>query len=425
MFRINQYCSRYEETPIQLDTPIIAPADNVRQNKSGYQFTINDRSSYFDWFNGYFEVKFVVNQLDGGGGYAGDNVNNTATMINCSTSLINNLNIKQNGKVVYEGNDLFLTNHVKSLVEYSGDYATSISTGEFFYVDTTNTPSKDNNFGFNERINTTINNKEVSCIIPLNRYSFFNSLQDKMLPPSQIQVSTTLTNDNVLIYKHSTAEAGRVVISKFVLWIPRMIFNTSGMSYVMNNYMKPTSWTYLREMVQSLNNIRHADNSFRISPSILNPKFVFVFFQRSNKMNNQDENPYIFDTFKLNAADDNCHLQSARLSVGNGIYYPEIEYSYDNIVRIFKDVNNYTYKQNDKNTGSLLNLTNFKNLYGMLFFNIAYKNETDNITNDPKEIILNYKLSAASKADYTIYSIVLYEQTVKLDVLGNELILYT
>jgi len=109
-----------------------------------------------------------------------------------------------------------------------------------------------------------------------------------------------------------------------------MIFNTTGMSYVMNNYMKPTSWSYLREMVQALNNIRHADNSFRISPSILNPKFVFVFFERSDKMNNQKENPYLFDTFKLNADNDNCHLQSARLTVGNGIYYPEIEYSYDN-----------------------------------------------------------------------------------------------
>ena len=37
---------------------------------------------------------------------------NSGTMINGSTSLINNLNIKQNCKVVYEGN---------SLIEYSGD----------------------------------------------------------------------------------------------------------------------------------------------------------------------------------------------------------------------------------------------------------------------------------------------------------------
>ena len=61
----------------------------------------------------------------------------------------------------------------------------------------------------------------------------------------------------------------------------------------------------------------------------------------------------------------------------------------------------------------------------MLFFNIANKIEIDNITNDPKEIVLNYKLSAASTDPYTIYSIVFYEQTVKVDILGSELILYT
>ena len=118
--------------------------------------------------------------------------------------------------------------------------------------------------------------------------------------------------------------------------------------------------------------------------------------------------------------------KSARLTVGNGIYYPENEFTYDNIARIFKAVNNYVYKQNDKNTGSLLTLKNFKEFYGMLFFNITYKNETD-ITNDPKEIVLNYKLNAAPApgVDYSIYSILFCERTVKVDVLGNELILST
>ena len=112
MFKCNQYCSRYEETPIQLDTPLISPGNNARQNKSPYQFTINDRSLCFDWFNGFLEVKFVVNQLNGGGGYDGS-VGKIATVINGSTSLINNLNIKQHAKVVYEGSKLFLTTHVK------------------------------------------------------------------------------------------------------------------------------------------------------------------------------------------------------------------------------------------------------------------------------------------------------------------------
>ena len=68
----------------------------------------------------------------------------------------------------------------------------------------------------------------------------------------------------------------------------------------MKNYMIPSSWPYLREMVQTLNNIKHVDNNFRISPNILNPIYVFVFFQRSNKMSSQNDNPYLFDTFKLN-----------------------------------------------------------------------------------------------------------------------------
>ena len=130
-------------------------------------------------------------------------------------------------------------------------------------------------------------------------------------------------------------------------------------------------------------------------------------------MGSQKENPYLFDTFKINADDNNCHLQSARLTVRNGIDYPEIEFSYDNIARIFKAVNNYAYKQNDKNTSSLLNLKNFSYLYGMPFYNITFKNETQNITNDPKEIVLNYKLNREPATNYTIYSIVLFEQTVK------------
>ena len=51
-----------------------------------------------------------------------------------------------------------------------------------------------------------------------------------MLPPSQIQINATLTDDNVLIYKTASSEDARVVVSKFILWIPRMIFNSVGLS---------------------------------------------------------------------------------------------------------------------------------------------------------------------------------------------------
>ena len=109
----------------------------------------------------------------------------------------------------------------------------------FFYIHSSNAPNKDN-FGYGERLDATKgDNKEVSCIIPLNR--FFKSLETNMLPPSQIQISATLTDDNVLIYKTNGSEPGRVVVTKFILWIPRFLFNSSGLGYVMINYMVPAS----------------------------------------------------------------------------------------------------------------------------------------------------------------------------------------
>ena len=56
MFGSPKYCDRFEYIPIQLDIPITTRGAGVTQRKNGYQFTINDRSSYFDWFNAYFEV---------------------------------------------------------------------------------------------------------------------------------------------------------------------------------------------------------------------------------------------------------------------------------------------------------------------------------------------------------------------------------
>ena len=97
MFRSPEYCVRYEYIPIQLDTLITTPGANEAQRKNGYQFTINDRSSYFGWFNAYFEVDFRVVQEANAEYLAAVRV----AMINDAASLIANLQVKQNGKTVY------------------------------------------------------------------------------------------------------------------------------------------------------------------------------------------------------------------------------------------------------------------------------------------------------------------------------------
>ena len=69
---------------------------------------------------------------------------------------------------------------------------------------------------------------------------------------------------------------------------------------------------------------------------------MYLFYlQRTVRSSNQGHNPHILDTFKVNADNNDCYLSAARLEVGNGVYYPELEYSETDKVRIYRDVINY------------------------------------------------------------------------------------
>ena len=92
-------------------------------------------------------------------------------------------------------------------------------------------------------------------------------------------------------------------------------------------------------------------------------------------------------------------------------------------MRIYRNVINYVHKQNDKKKESLLTRDNFDNLFGFLYFNLIYK--SDSITADPKQIVLRYKLNTAPAAgsNYKVYAIVLYKEEVRIDSIGNEILI--
>ena len=74
-FRTSEYLQRYELVRYQLDDVIRIPANPQHQQKSGYKFTINDRSSFYDWYNVYFEVQFQLQALADGAGVPTQSIN--------------------------------------------------------------------------------------------------------------------------------------------------------------------------------------------------------------------------------------------------------------------------------------------------------------------------------------------------------------
>ena len=411
-FRTSENLQRYELIRFQLDDVIRIPNAGQHQDKNGYKFTINDRSSFYDWYNAYFEVQFQLQKIADGSRYV---VADRIAVINGAHSLIYQMMIKSAGKIVYDTNNLHL-------LEYSDDYGRGVAKNSLWYLDTTDTSVVNDNAGFAARklLMTDANVlKDVNVIITLNRYSFFEELENRMLVPMQLQFSIQLQNDNELIYMNAGTDAGRVVVNRFLLWVPKLTPKDNLYDKFVNSFLIKNSWTYNREMY-AVSGPTQSSGFFQISSSIDNVKAIFVYLQRA-KTNNAEENPYIFDTFKLNAANNNSSITTCRLEYGNGVFYPETEYDSESKVRIFTDLMSYAMRKNDYNTGTQLNIANYNSLYPLIFFDLSY--QTEKVTRDPKQLIFRYKLNANAAANFNIHAIVLYEETVVIDKVGNELVI--
>ena len=293
-FRTSENLQRYEFVRFHLDNVIEQPANAAAQKKTGYRFTINDRSTMFDFFNGYFEVSKELQKLATGVGYAAAD---RITLINGSHSLIRHMVIKSSGKIVYESDNLHRITNVKNILEYSDDYSRSVAKNSFWYIDTDRTTADTNN-GFDARKLLTqrvgeVDNpvqtaaKSINEIIPLNRYSFFQELERKMLPPMQLTIELTLNEDSELIHKAVAADAGRVVVKRLYLWLPRLVPKDSMYSSFVSEFLKPTTWTYMRDLYNQSANTRAIQNMFQISPAIDNVKHVFIYLQRTDGPNNK------------------------------------------------------------------------------------------------------------------------------------------
>ena len=98
-------------------------------------------------------------------------------MINDAASLIADMQVKQNGKTVYNSNNLYRVTNIKKLLTMSQDYANSSARSEYFYLDAGDTTIKDGgdasyNKGFTIRSALVLAGKIQNSIIPLNKFSF-------------------------------------------------------------------------------------------------------------------------------------------------------------------------------------------------------------------------------------------------------------
>ena len=413
-FRSPDYVQRNELVRFDLESVIRPPGNTQEQEKNGYKFTVENRGNFFDWFNAFFEIRFKMDlKADGG-----DNADQLSTVINGSHSFIKKLMIKSGGKIIYDTDNLHLVTFVKNLLEYSDDYSRSVAKNSFWYLDTGATAVDARNTGFAARRALTSNSKQVNVKIPLNRYSLFEELEGRILPPMQLSFEILLNQDAEMLF--GSVDTTRVTIDRFYLWVPKILPKDSLMTKYISDFQKPSKWKYLREKHFTSAVTQNAVD-YRIDSNIINARHVFVYLQRL-KTNEIEQNPYIFDTFNITGADPAVTwLNTCRLEYGDGVFYPEVGYEETSKIRIFNDLMAYSWKENDYNTGTQLNVHNHASLYPLIYFNLTY--QADSATRDPKKLLFRYTLNQASAVNYQVHAIVLYEEEVVVDKVGDKLLI--
>ena len=405
----------------------------------------------FDWYNARLSVNFKVDKL---ADHAAIAVNDNIGTVNGSNSLIKTIQVRAEGREVYDCDYANRCVNIKNLLEYNPSYAKSVGTNEYYFPDTSRSPDSSKytrrrvthrqnaagnaddaglmiddvnvnyNKGFAERKLLLGTSDEVNCEIPLNRYSFFEELQDRLLPNVRIEIQIEMENDKNLIWRTGAADAAgttyRLIVKKLQLYVPRMIFNSEGQKLYLENYLKPHKWTYLTETTYNQDMRTQRTGNFRLTNGILKPRHVFIFFINNANLDNQLANPFLYNAFSVST--DPRTLDECYLEVGNGNEYPHLKYTPTrDPSRVFRDVMKYVNANNDLQGGTLLDISNFKNLYPFIYFDLT-KQRTD-LKDGNTKLSFHYTLNRSTTTDYTIYGIVLSEKDAEIDKESGKLLL--
>lgn len=362
-YRKSKLIERYEDIYFEPEKMFNTnnPNNANAQIRNEIRFIVDntEESVPLDWYNARFNVDFKLQKLADGANVANGDQNG---MVNSSFAFIKKISIKMNGIDVYDCSEANQVTNIKNILEYSQSYAMNQATNEFYFIDTTRSAIHDKtnanyNKGFAIRKSFLNGGNTINTEIPLNRYGFFGSLLNELLPTSRIEINITIEDDNNLVFQ--ATDNCRVIITKFQLIIPRIIFNSEGNTLYMKNYIKmeKREWTYLRILVEKSGSSTLQTNNFRISTGINKPRHVFVFIINDASDNSQTHNKFLYNTFRV----ANQNLTRCHLEVGNGKEYPEVHYKpNEEQTRIFRDALKYAHVNNEYQKSCLLNRANFR-----------------------------------------------------------------
>ena len=425
-FRHPKFVKRYEFNYYDLETPLNAiVANNATQTKNNYRFEVDNSSEAnpIDWYKAYLEVDFkLVTLADSTVGIevGGDTNNKKCTTTNGQT-FIKKIEVECNGITVYNNTRANESANVLSMLKYTKSYADTVGKDQFFFVDSSTGTAEPRpaqalyNEGFGKRKILTDAAAVNNISIPLNLYSYFGAFKNNLHPNLKTTILLTLENDNNIIF--NAGAAAKVIITKLRLWAPKIIFNEDGLKGYLSDYLKPKTWIYQKEH-HEIKQSGATNDAFRISTGIRRPRHVFIWAVPTLSYNNQGANIF---TFGLNKVGGDQGFARAQVEINNSIYYPQLELSSAEESRLYRELMSYSSAYNDVLSGPIIDRTNFKNLFGILYFDL--RNQSEDIKDSVVALTFRYQLTGNPAGNYTLNALVLHEKEIELYTASGKLLI--
>ena len=239
---------------------------------------------------------------------------------------------------------------------------------------------------YNYIIKSPVDNGKFSFKIPLKHFLGFCEDYKKIIYGMQQRLTLTRTGDNdaILLLKKDGANAqaakiqadeGRVNIEKIRWFMPHVIPSDAYRLQLDKIIERKEKIPVGYRMLQCDNTPVSGTGSFtwrlgvKSSPDI--PRFIIVGFQ-TNKLNQQDKNPAIFD---------HCEVRNIYVTL-NAKRYPDIDYensfTNNNYSRIYGDAATFRkkfYNMDELISNPGINPANYKDLFPLFVFDVTKQSE--------------------------------------------------
>ena len=266
------------------------------------------------------------------------------------------------------------------LLKYPDDFTKSQGLNQLWLPDTNtdnnNVANKVENLGYKKRneyiIQTSDPKGTFSFKIPLKHFLGFCEDYKKILYGMQQRLTLTRTNNDNAIFRTAATDAGTVRLDKIRWFMPHVIPSDAYRLQLDKVIEKKEKLPVGYRMLQcDTSQVPTNQKSFtwrlgvKSSPDI--PRFIIVGFQ-SDKNNNQEQNPAIFD-----------HLYVRNIYVTlNAKRYPDTDYDNDfnknQYSKIYGDASSFRKKffnMDELVSNSGINPLDYKNLFPLYVFDVT------------------------------------------------------